>query len=144
MRHDMDIKCKPGTKVYFLGKNGYEAQLNIALKTFKIGEELTVERIRVDNFMSYVTFKEYPGKEYNTVMFSETPPDNPKAYKISTKVKIHAIVGTIFALFIGLTLYHPPYGFFVFIFSAAAFAITMLYLIIVEAISDYIDMKKSN
>lgn len=62
--------------------------------------------------------------------------------KMSTKLKIHLVVGTIFAFFIGLTLYHPPLGFLMFIFSAAAFAMTMLYLIIVEAVSEYIDNNK--
>lgn len=70
----MDIYAKPGTKVYFLGENGYEGELNVALKTFPIGHELTVSHIDVGSSISYVYFKEFPHKSFNTVMFSESNP----------------------------------------------------------------------
>jgi hypothetical protein len=66
----MDIYSKPGTKVYFLGANGYEAELAHAMKTFLIGQHLTVKRIDVGSSISYVEFEEYPNRMFNTVMFN--------------------------------------------------------------------------
>lgn len=74
MNETMDIYAKPGTKVYFLGKNGYESQLNDAFCFFKVGEELTVNRVDVGSSMSYVFFEELTNRSFNTVMFSETNP----------------------------------------------------------------------
>lgn len=81
MIETMNIYAKPGTKVYFLGKNGYEGELNVALKTFEIGTELTVKSIAVASSISYVTFEEYPNKSFNTVMFSEMNPFKKKHLK---------------------------------------------------------------
>lgn len=78
MNDTMDIYCKPGTKVYFLGQNGYESQLNDAFCFFKVGEELTVDRVDVGGSMSYVYFKEVANRSFNTVMFSEMNPFKKK------------------------------------------------------------------
>ncbi len=66
----MDIYSKPGTKVYFLGANGYEAELVDAMKIFLIGQHLTVKRIDVGSSISYVEFEEFPNRMFNTVMFN--------------------------------------------------------------------------
>jgi hypothetical protein len=81
MIETMDIYAKPGTKVYFLGQNGYESELNIALKTFEIGKELTVMFIERGSSISYVTFLEYPDRSFNTVMFSQQNPFKKKSVK---------------------------------------------------------------
>lgn len=62
----MDIYACPGTKVQFLGENGYEFEL-----TFENGQVLTIKRIEVGDWKSSVEFVEYPGKRWNTVMFGE-------------------------------------------------------------------------
>jgi len=66
----MDIYSKPGTKVYFLGANGYEAELVDAMKIFLLGQHLTVKRIDVGSSISYVEFEEFPNRMFNTVMFN--------------------------------------------------------------------------
>lgn len=76
------IYSKPGTKVRFIGKNGYEMPLNLALKTFLVGQELTVKQIVVGSFLSEVQFEELPNKWFNTVMFEEVKPiKQPRAYR---------------------------------------------------------------
>lgn len=66
----MNIYTKPGQKVYFLGKNGYDAELEFAShEAFYIGEELTVKNIDVGSSISYVEFVEFPNRKFNTVMF---------------------------------------------------------------------------
>ena len=66
----MDIYAKPGTKVKFLGCNGYEFELQEAMKTFVPGEILTVDNIEVGGWSSSAEFEEFPGR-WNTVMFGD-------------------------------------------------------------------------
>ena len=67
----MDIYAHKGAKVYFLGKNGYDSQLKLAMEIFEVSQELTVNRIDVGGWSSSVEFQEYPGKWFNTVMFED-------------------------------------------------------------------------
>lgn len=67
----MDICSKPGTKVKYLGKNGYEYQRKRADLFFQVGEILTVCYVDVARSSSEVCFDEYPGIFFNTVMFGK-------------------------------------------------------------------------
>lgn len=67
----MDIYANPGTKVIFTGNGGYAYDNECARSLIKVGQELTVKRINVDNWISHVEFEEIPGKFFNTVMFDE-------------------------------------------------------------------------
>lgn len=60
-----------GRKVKFLGRNGRDHDLNYALKSLKPDDILTIKEIYVDRYASEVEFVEYPGKRFNTVMFSD-------------------------------------------------------------------------
>lgn len=57
-----------GTKVKFLGKNGHDHEKAEALKTFEIGQVLTVSSSRTFGCHSDVCFEGYSGR-WNTVMF---------------------------------------------------------------------------
>ena len=65
----MDIYAKPGTKVKYTGEGGYDNDRHIAASHMEIGTIVTVKKIDVGNFMSYVEFEEFPGIRFNTVMF---------------------------------------------------------------------------
>ena len=67
----MDIYSKPGTKVIYLGENGYEADRAKANKYLEVGKEYTVRSIDVGGFMSQVELEEVVGITFNTVMFDE-------------------------------------------------------------------------
>ena len=61
---------QPGEWHVFLGKNGYDDQLERALRTFFPGQLLLARRCNVGNWSSSVEFYGYPGS-YNTVMFDK-------------------------------------------------------------------------
>ena len=65
----MDIYSKPGTKVRYLSKNGYDGQRQAADLIFTKGQILTVKNIDVDSWSSSVEFEELRNKWFNTVMF---------------------------------------------------------------------------
>ncbi len=65
---------KNGTQVEFIGKNGYEYQLNKALETFKVGQVLTIKDCVVSSSSSIYEFEEVPGT-WNTVMFRTIHPN---------------------------------------------------------------------
>lgn len=65
----MDIYSKPGTKVRYLSKRGYEYQKQAADLVFTKGQILTVKNIEVGSWSSSVEFEELPNKRFNTVMF---------------------------------------------------------------------------
>jgi hypothetical protein len=65
----MDIYSPSGTTVYFLDENGYDSDREMARKHFTKGQALTVKDVDVGSWSSTVTFKELPGKWFNTVMF---------------------------------------------------------------------------
>jgi hypothetical protein len=67
----MDIYSPEGTKVVFLGFNGYPSQVESAIEDgLVVGEEYTVEFVDVGSSCSYVSLKEFV-REYNTVMFGK-------------------------------------------------------------------------
>lgn len=65
----MSVNTKPGDKVCFMGKNGYDAELKRACETFCIGQVLTVKEHDVGGFSSSVMFMEFPNVWWNTAMF---------------------------------------------------------------------------
>jgi hypothetical protein len=68
----MDIYSREGTKVVFLGFNGYPSQVEGAIEDGLIaGQQYTVSYVDVGSSYSYVSLEEFPSKEYNTVMFGE-------------------------------------------------------------------------
>ena len=69
-RHN-DEEPLEGRKVKYLNKNGYDHDRERANKFFKEGEILTVKEIYVDSWSSTVEFEEFPGKVFNTVMFTD-------------------------------------------------------------------------
>lgn len=70
---DRHITSKPpkGRKVRFLNDNGREFEREVANQLIEEGEILTVKEIFVGTSSSTVEFMEYPGKEFNTVMFED-------------------------------------------------------------------------
>lgn len=60
-----------GRSVFFLGENGYETELENAKSIFAESQVLTVKEINVGRSSSTVEFEEFPGKEFNTVMFAD-------------------------------------------------------------------------
>lgn len=69
-RHKSD-KSPFGRIVYFLNKNGYDIERELANKIFKKGQALTVKEIYVDRSSSKVEFLEFPNQQFNTVMFTD-------------------------------------------------------------------------
>lgn len=64
----MDIYSEPGTKVVYLGINGYDGDRAIADKLLKKDTVYEVEFIEVGNSHSYVKLVGIPD-DFNTVMF---------------------------------------------------------------------------
>lgn len=59
-----------GTKVTFLGENGYDAHLKRAFDSgFQVGVAYTVKSCNIGTWSSYLRFEEIDG-EHNTVMFA--------------------------------------------------------------------------
>lgn len=58
---------------------------------------------------------------------------------MSTKTKVHMVLLPIVALLVGLIIYDPSVGALVFIMTAAAVCLSVLYFLLVEAISESID-----
>lgn len=67
----MTSKPPKGRKVRFLNKNGRDYERESANQLIKEGEILTVKEIFVGGSSSTVELMEYPGKEFNTVMFED-------------------------------------------------------------------------
>ena len=65
----MDIYSRPGTKVVYLGENGYDSQRETANKILKVGQAYIVKNIDVGDSYSYVALEEVPNQTFNTVMF---------------------------------------------------------------------------
>lgn len=68
-------KLPQGRKVRFLNNNGYDSERERASRYFKEGQILTVKDIYVGSWSSDVEFIEFPGKEFNTVMFEDVEGD---------------------------------------------------------------------
>lgn len=67
----MDIYAEEGTKIVFLGKNGYPSELEYAKKVLEVGKVYTVKYVDIEFSISYVTLKEVKNALFNTVMFVE-------------------------------------------------------------------------
>lgn len=67
----MRIDTEPGEKVVFnRPTSGQVYDQILGDKYLKENEEYTVATLEVHPFISYVTLKELPGIEFNTVLFS--------------------------------------------------------------------------
>lgn len=62
----MRLDTKPGERVRFLGRNGYDAQLKAALAALTVGAEYEVLAVEVGAWESHVAL---PEGRFNTVMF---------------------------------------------------------------------------
>jgi hypothetical protein len=67
----MNIYAKPGTKVRYLAKNGYEGERKFANTILSEGQILTVAETDVGGWRTTVYFEEYPRCGFNSVMFEE-------------------------------------------------------------------------
>lgn len=65
----MDIYSDPGTRIVYMGKNGWPGQTDDANKSLSIGGTYTVKHINIGGWNSSVELLEIPGKYFNTVMF---------------------------------------------------------------------------
>jgi hypothetical protein len=68
-REIMDIYSKPGTKVRFTGEGGYEHQNAYAKSFLNVGKTYTVAETEVGDWHTDVTLEEYPGLQFNSVLF---------------------------------------------------------------------------
>ncbi len=64
----LDNMCVRGDKVKFLGRNGYDSELEYALSLFEVGDLLEVERVNVGGSKSSYKFVGME-QDFNTVMF---------------------------------------------------------------------------
>lgn len=79
----MDIMSKPGTKVKFLNRNGWDHEREVASNFLNIHDTYTVKCIRIGGWQSYVQLTELPTKSFNTVMF-----ENVGEYEVYTDDEI--------------------------------------------------------
>lgn len=68
----MNIYTIPGTRIVYMGRNGYECDREQANVCLSIGGTYTVKYIDIDCSSSRVELEEVPGKYFNTVMFRNT------------------------------------------------------------------------
>lgn len=66
------VLAKRGDKVRFRGEGGWDHELRKASARFKVGDEATVERVRVGTTSSRYIFADSPD-DWNTVMFERVP-----------------------------------------------------------------------
>ena len=55
----------------FTGRGGLVSDKLLAISHLHVGQEYTVELVKVYNWSSVVVLKEIPGKSFNTVMFED-------------------------------------------------------------------------
>lgn len=65
----MDINAPKGTMVIFADRNGYESQREYARRFLSKGFAYTVEKTEAEDSYATVELQEFPGKQFNTVMF---------------------------------------------------------------------------
>lgn len=65
----MDIYSPVGTRIVFMGRNGWDSELQSAKQSLSIGGTYTVANIIVEDWSSGVELLEAPGRFFNTVMF---------------------------------------------------------------------------
>lgn len=66
-----NIHSPPGTKIVFLGENGYTAELLDALSVLKKGRVYTLKSTNIDDCYTDFELEEFPGRKWNSVMFGE-------------------------------------------------------------------------
>ncbi len=67
-----NIYAKEGTKVVFDNPNwGYQSHMEFSKSFLSEGQVYTVDYTRVGSWHSDVFLKEFPGKAFNTVQFTE-------------------------------------------------------------------------
>ena len=66
----MRITTKPGEMIVFIGRNGTDYDLERARGVLTPGRSYTVKKTVIGGFRSTVEIEEHPGKEFNTVMFT--------------------------------------------------------------------------
>jgi hypothetical protein len=66
----LNINAKPGTKVIYLAKNGYDSDKKHANKFLKKETEYTVSHIIIGDWSSLVYLEEMPDQGFNSVMFA--------------------------------------------------------------------------
>ena len=71
----MDINTKVGQYITFLGRNGYDTELQHAKDVLELGQRYRVDRIEVGNWSSTVRLVEFPECWFNTVMFANEVPE---------------------------------------------------------------------
>jgi len=67
----MNLDCKHGMKVRYIGEGGWDADKVHANKYLTVGEIYTVDIIDIGNWSSDVYLIEFPEIDFNTVMFEE-------------------------------------------------------------------------
>ncbi len=68
----MDIYAKSGTLVKFTHPTaGYSHHQKLASEFLTVNEVYTVEATDVDSYHTDVYLKEFPGKAFNSVLFSD-------------------------------------------------------------------------
>lgn len=71
----MQLTSEPGDKVVFANPTaGYEGDQVLAKKYLRENEEYTLSNIDVQNWITFVTFAEVPGVEFNSVLFENVKP----------------------------------------------------------------------
>lgn len=65
----MSLDTMSGSKVKYLGMNGYEGDRVHANKFLSVDGIYTVDNVEVGDWSSVVLLAEVPGKRFNTVMF---------------------------------------------------------------------------
>jgi hypothetical protein len=68
---DLDTMCirsPSGTKVVFLGENGYDAERARAMEALTVGAEYVIDAVEVEDWSSSVILDAVPGR-FNSVMF---------------------------------------------------------------------------
>jgi hypothetical protein len=94
----MSIYAKPGTKVRFLGVNGYVYELAEAKQLLSTDATYVVGKVEVDRFRSEVMLEEFPGRRFNTAMFAEVREPAPKPSALEEVARLPN----------GSTLYREP------------------------------------
>lgn len=68
-----DIYSPAGTKLVFLGENGYSAELLDALMVLEKGKTYTLKASNIGHSYTDFELEEFPGQKWNSVMFSKVP-----------------------------------------------------------------------
>jgi len=65
----MELWSRPGDKVRFTGRNGYQMEQDRARGLLEVGKVYTVHRVSVGSFDSRVMLREHLLEPFNTVLF---------------------------------------------------------------------------